>query len=197
MQVPELELEEGEAQANEVEEMSEKVDVTLDPGTANPFLVLAADRRGVRRGDMWASLPDGPERFTTEPCVLGCPGFTVGQHHWEVAVADGGDWWATGVAGGYIRRKGVLQLSPEEGIWAVGQWFGQYHAFTHPDWTPLHLHQPPRTIRVSLDCTSGQVAFADAEDGAPIFTFSLLLCPSETLHPWLYVGSNSWLALCP
>ncbi|XP_010214739.1 PREDICTED: thaicobrin-like [Tinamus guttatus] len=193
MQVPELEM----AQANEVEDMSEKVRVTLDPGTANPFLVLAEDRRGVSRGDAWASLPDSPERFSTEPCVLGCPGFTTGQHRWEVAVGDAGDWWAAGVAGGSIRRTGVLQLSPEEGIWAVGQWFGQYHAFTHPDWTPLNLHQPPRIIQVALDCTRGQVAFADAEDGTPIFAFSLCPNPSEPLHPWLYVGSNSWLTLCP
>ncbi|NWY08238.1 BT3A3 protein, partial [Nothoprocta ornata] len=157
--------------------------VTLDPDTANPFLVLAEDHRGVKRGDTWALLPDSPERFSTEPCVLGCPSFTVGQHHWEVAVADGGDWWATGVAEGSIRRKGVLQLSPEEGIWAVGQWFGQYHAFTHPDWTPLNLRQSPRIIQVALDCNSGQVAFADAEDGTLIFAFSLCPKPSEPLHP--------------
>ncbi|XP_062457129.1 thaicobrin-like [Rhea pennata] len=197
MQAPELAIEEGEAQANEVEERSEKVDVTLDPDTANPFLVLAADRRGVRRGDAWALLPDSLERFTTEPCVLGCPGFTGGQHHWKVAVADGGDWWATGVAGGSIQRKSILQLSPEEEIWAVGQWFGQYYAFTHPDWTSLHLRQPPRTIQVSLDCAGGQVSFTDAEDGGLIFTFSLHPYPSKTLHPWFYVGSNSQLALCP
>ncbi|NXI63938.1 TRIM7 ligase, partial [Anseranas semipalmata] len=84
-------------------------------------------------------------------------------------VAEGGDWWAAGVAQASIRRKGVLSLTPQEGIWAVGQWFGQYHAFTDPDWTPLHLAQLPRTIQVSLDFAGRQVAFADAENEALIF----------------------------
>ncbi|NXK54283.1 BT2A2 protein, partial [Chauna torquata] len=109
-------------------------DVTLDPTTANPFLILADDRRDVRRGDAWASLPDNPERFDTEPCVLGGEGFAAGQHCWEVEVVKGGDWWAAGVARESVRRKGVLSFTPQEGIWAVGQWFGQYHAFTAPDW---------------------------------------------------------------
>ncbi|NXT74934.1 TRIM7 ligase, partial [Zapornia atra] len=86
-------------------------------------------------------------------------------------VANGGDWWAVGVAQESVRRKGVLRFTPQEGICAVGQWFGQYHAFTDPDWTPLHLADFPRTIQVSLDFT-GQtlhVAFADADNKAPIF----------------------------
>lgn len=172
-------------------------DVTLDPNTANPFLILADDGRDVRRGDMWASLPDNPERFDTEPCVLGGRGFNMGQHCWEVEVAEGGDWWAAGVARESVRRKGVLSFTPEEGIWAVGQWFGQYHAFTDPDWTPLHLAQVPRAIQVSLDLVGRQVAFADAENEAPIFAFCLASCPEERLHPWLWVGMDSCLRLCP
>ncbi|NXJ06869.1 TRIM7 ligase, partial [Odontophorus gujanensis] len=158
-------------------------DVTLDPNTANPFLLLADDRRDVRRGDVWASLPDGPERFDTEPCVLADRGFSSGQHCWEVEVADGGDWWAVGVAQHSVRRKGILSFAPQEGIWAVGQWFGQYYAFTCPDWTTLCLAQLPRAIRISLDFEGGQVAFADAESRAQIFAFCLASCPGEILYP--------------
>lgn len=57
-----------ETLANEVEEGGGRADVTLDPNTANPFLILADDGRDVRRGDTWAALPDNPERFDTEPC---------------------------------------------------------------------------------------------------------------------------------
>ncbi|XP_075031902.1 butyrophilin subfamily 1 member A1-like isoform X3 [Calonectris borealis] len=74
MLVSRMEREERETPANEVEEMSGKAspplspaDVTLDPDTANPFLILAGDQRGVGRGDEWTSLPNNPERFDTEP----------------------------------------------------------------------------------------------------------------------------------
>ncbi|NXL05237.1 TRIM7 ligase, partial [Mesembrinibis cayennensis] len=82
---------------------------------------------------------------------------------------EAGDWWAVGVAQESVRRKGVLSFTPQEGIWAVGQWFGQYYAFTDPDWTPLHLACFPRVIQVCLDFTDRQVAFADAENKALIF----------------------------
>uniref|UniRef100_A0A8C6ZG34 B30.2/SPRY domain-containing protein n=1 Tax=Nothoprocta perdicaria TaxID=30464 RepID=A0A8C6ZG34_NOTPE len=168
--------------------------VTLDPNTANPFLVLAADHRGVKRGDTWALLPDSPERFSTEPCVLGCPSFTVGQHHWEVAVADGGDWWATGVAEGSIRRKGVLQLSPEEGIWAL---MGHHRVFTAPHPKPLPLNRVPQRIHVLLDRATGQVVFSDADSWVVIFTFHLPLSARERLYPWLWLGeAGTHLRVC-
>ncbi|NXU48119.1 TRIM7 ligase, partial [Turnix velox] len=158
-------------------------DVTLDPDTANPFLILAGDQRGVGRGDAWTSLPNSPQRFDTEPCVLGSQGFATGRHCWGVEVAEGGDWWAIGVAQESVRRKGILSFTPEEGIWAVGQWFGQYFAFTDPDWTPLSLTCPPRAIQVCLDFTARLVAFADAENESPIFAFCLASCPGEAFHP--------------
>ena len=171
--------------------------MTLDPDTANPFLILAGDQRGVERGDKWTLLPDNPERFDTEPCVLGSQGFATGRHSWEVEVAEAGDWWAVGVAQESVKRKGVLSLSPQEGIWAVGQWFGQYHAFTNPDWTPLHLASLPRAIQICLDFTDRQVAFVDSENKAPIFAFCLAPGPGERLRLWLWVGMDSRLKLCP
>lgn len=45
-------------------------DVHLDPGTANPWLVLSEDGRQVWDGDVEQNLVDIPERFDTAPCVL-------------------------------------------------------------------------------------------------------------------------------
>ncbi|XP_072702061.1 E3 ubiquitin-protein ligase TRIM11-like isoform X4 [Ciconia boyciana] len=81
MLVSRMEREERETPANDVEEMSGRANVTLDPDTANPFLILAGDQRGVGRGDEWTSLPNNPERFDTEPEKLR-PWLWVGMDSW-------------------------------------------------------------------------------------------------------------------
>nr|XP_025036309.1 zinc finger protein RFP-like [Pelodiscus sinensis] len=168
--------------------------VTLDPDTAHPQLILSEDRKHVRWEETQQYLPDSPERFDTEPCVLGHEGFTSGRHYWEVEVgAEGG--WVVGVARESVRRKGLV--SPEEGIWAVGCVLGEFWALTSPA-TPLPLSWVPSKLWVCLDCDQGQVTFIDAGAEAPIFIFPLGSLPGETIRPWLWVlGVGSQLSLCP
>uniref|UniRef100_A0A674JN62 Tripartite motif containing 39 n=1 Tax=Terrapene triunguis TaxID=2587831 RepID=A0A674JN62_9SAUR len=149
--------------------LSLRVNVTLDPDTAHPQLVLSEDWKCVRCGDTRQQLPNNPERFDIEPCVLGCEGFTSGRHCWEVEVGVGGGW-AVGVARESVGRKGWISLNPKGGIWAVRQCGGQFRALTSPV-TPLPLCRAPSRIWVCLDCDRGQVTFIVAGDEAPIFTF--------------------------
>ncbi|CAM4666256.1 unnamed protein product [Caretta caretta] len=172
-----------------------QVNVTLDPDTAQSQLILSEDRKSVRRGDTRQRLPNNPERFDTEPCVLGCEGFTSGRHCWEVEVG-GGTGWAVGVAREAVGRKGAISRRPDRGIWAVARWPGQFLALTSPG-TPLPLSWAPSRIRVCLDCDRGQVIFIDAGDEAPLFTFPLGSVPGERIRPWLRVGWKSQLRLCP
>ncbi|XP_037769615.1 tripartite motif-containing protein 10-like [Chelonia mydas] len=171
--------------------------VTLDPDTAHPDLVLSEGGKSVRWGNTWQNLPDTPERFDTEPCVLGCEGFTSGRHCWEVEVGGEG-YWAVGVARESVGRKGRISRSPEGGIWAVEwDWWGdQFRALTSPV-TPLPLSRAPSRIRVCLDCGRGQVTFIGAGDEAPIFTFPPGSVPGGRIRPWLWVGGGSRLRLCP
>nr|XP_023969575.2 butyrophilin subfamily 1 member A1-like [Chrysemys picta bellii] len=172
------------------------VTVTLDPDTAHPQLVLSEDRKSVRRGEKRQQLTNNPERFDTEPCVLGCEGFTSGRHCWEVEVGGWG-YWAVGVARESVRRKGWISLSPEGGIWAVECWWGgQFQALTSPV-TPLPRRRAPSRIRVCLDCDRGQVTFINAGDEAPIFTFPPGSVPGERIRPWFWLGGGSRLRLCP
>ncbi|XP_067424268.1 E3 ubiquitin-protein ligase TRIM7-like [Emydura macquarii macquarii] len=160
----------------------EKVKVTLDPDTAHPRLVLSVDRRSVRWGRR-QDLPNTPERFDTEPCVLGCEGFTSGRCYWEVEVGDG-QCWAVGMARESVRRKGWISFTPEQGIWAVQCREGQCWALTSPEpGTPLSLSRAPCRIRVYLDYEGGQVAFFDAGNGDPIFTFPPASFAGERLRP--------------
>ncbi|XP_065420664.1 zinc finger protein RFP-like [Chrysemys picta bellii] len=185
-----LSIEEGESFG-----AHRQANVTLDPDTAHPQLVLSEDQKSVRRGDTWQQLPNNPERFDTDPCVLGCEGFTSGRHCWEVEVGGGGGW-AVGVARESVRRKGEIRRSPERGIWAMEWWLGQFQALTSPV-TPLPLSRAPSRIWVFLDCDRGQVTFIDAGDKAPIFTFPPGSVSGERIRPWLQVWYRSRLRLCP
>uniref|UniRef100_A0A8C4YAE8 Zinc finger protein RFP-like n=1 Tax=Gopherus evgoodei TaxID=1825980 RepID=A0A8C4YAE8_9SAUR len=170
-----------------------QVNVTLDPDTAHPDLVLSEDGKSVRWEYTEQDLPDNPERFNYWPCVLGCEGFTSGRHCWEVEVGDGG-FWSVGVARESVGRKGQISHSPEGGIWAVGCWRDQFQALTSLV-TPLS--RVPSRIWVCLDCDRGQVTFIDAGDEAPIFTFPPGSVPGERIRPWFWVGRGSQLSLCP
>ncbi|CAM5158628.1 unnamed protein product [Eretmochelys imbricata] len=172
-----------------------QANVTLDPDTAHPILVLSEDRKSVRCGDTRQRLPDTPERFDTAPCVLGCEGFTAGRHCWEVEVG-GGRYWAVGVARESVGRKGRISRSPEGGIWAVERREGWLRALSSPA-TPLPLSRAPSRIRVCLDCDRGQVTFIDAGDEAPIFTFPPGSVPGERIRPWLWMWPGSRLRLRP
>ncbi|XP_065420690.1 butyrophilin subfamily 2 member A2-like isoform X2 [Chrysemys picta bellii] len=176
--------------------LTHPVNVTLDPDTAHPRLIVSEDRKSVRQGDIQQDLPDNPERFDYECCVLGCEGFTSGSHYWEVEAGDG-KYWAVGVARASVSRKGefMSNLNPEVGIWAVRLYGGQYQVLTSPK-IPLTLRRGPSRIRVCLDYERGQLAFFDAENQAPIFTFPPASFTGERIHPWLWVRGGSQLRLC-
>ncbi|KAL7986295.1 hypothetical protein Chor_011461 [Crotalus horridus] len=175
--------------------VSPSLSMTLDPRTANPHLFLSLDQKTVTYLDHAQPLLDNPERFDAELFVLGCEAFCSGKHSWVVNVEQGQNW-AIGVAQESVRRKGSLSLSPQQGIWAVQQCWGQLQALTSC-WTTLFLLRKPRRIRVDLDYEGGWVAFFDAELDAPIFTFPPTSFKQERIHPWFWVASGSQLTLCP
>ncbi|XP_053155173.1 E3 ubiquitin-protein ligase TRIM39-like [Hemicordylus capensis] len=171
-----------------------KVNVTLDPNSANPFLVLSADQKSVSLGDIWQDVPDNPERFDTYPCVLGCQGFTSGRHYWEVEVGSG-KYWAAGFAKESVRRKGELIPSPEEQIWALQQYGDHLEALTHPV-TIVYFSSCPRRIRILLDYEENKVAFFDVGTATLIYMFSLTAFSQERMLPWLWVWPGTELRLC-
>lgn len=168
--------------------------MTLDPQTANPQLIVSRDRKSVRHSDLPVVLPNNPERFDMELFVLGCEGLCSGRHCWVVDVERGRNW-AVGIARQSVKRKGCINLSPEQGIWAVEQCWGQFKALTS-HWTSLSLIRKPRRIRVSLDYERGLVAFFDADLDVPVFSFPPVSFKHEKIYPWLWVGPGSHLSIC-
>ncbi|KAJ7317345.1 hypothetical protein JRQ81_003507 [Phrynocephalus forsythii] len=172
--------------------------ITLDPETAHRRLVVSKDRKSVRWGKEEQPLPNNTERFDRRVWVLGKPGFNSGRHCWEVEVKGDGEW-AVGVAKVTLRRKGEVNFSPTEGLWAVGEYFGKgnYIAFTAPQHTPLSLGKKPRRIRVFLDYSERLLDFFSPESKASIYMFSSASFSGETIQPWFRVWDGTELILHP
>ncbi|XP_044839264.1 E3 ubiquitin-protein ligase TRIM39-like isoform X2 [Mauremys mutica] len=175
------------------------VDVTLDPDTANPNLILSDDRKRVRDGDTCQDLPENPERFDYCYCVLGTEGFTGGRRYWEVEVGDKPDW-DLGVCRESVSRKGQVTLSPEDGYWAVVLRDGEYEACSSPS-APLPVSVRPIQVGIFLDYEAGEVSFYNVTDRSHLFTFTDTF--SGTLRPFLSPCDNAEgtnvapLIICP
>ncbi|XP_059382935.1 nuclear factor 7, ovary-like [Carassius carassius] len=122
------------------------VDVTLDPDTAHPHLILSDDGKQVSRGGIKQNVPENPKRFDNVVCVLAKQGFSSGIFYYEVQV-KGKTEWDLGVARESINRK-KFTLSPEDGYWAV--WLrdeNQYKALESSS-VSLSLREKPEIVGV-------------------------------------------------
>lgn len=59
-------------------------DVSLNPVTSYPFLILSDDRKQVKRGEKLQFYRNSTQRFDVWSCVLAKDGFNSGRHYWEV-----------------------------------------------------------------------------------------------------------------
>nr|XP_016846332.1 PREDICTED: E3 ubiquitin-protein ligase TRIM11-like [Anolis carolinensis] len=169
--------------------------VTMDPDTANPWLILSEDRRRVTYREKKQNLPDNPERFNQCHFVLGQEGFRGGRHFWEVLVKDGKVWFV-GVARKSVQRKGFFPDGPDGGIWEVGKYWGQYRFSSNNGASPpLNLSEEPKRVRVTLNCEGGRVAFYDVDSAALIYEYPPASFSGETLLPFFSVNMEAQLEL--
>uniref|UniRef100_A0A3Q3GB26 E3 ubiquitin-protein ligase TRIM39-like n=1 Tax=Labrus bergylta TaxID=56723 RepID=A0A3Q3GB26_9LABR len=147
------------------------VDVTLDPDTAHPNLILSEDGKQVHHGDVTKNLPDNPERFSLCVCVLGKQSFSSGRFYFEVQV-KGKTCWFLGVVRESINRKGLITLSPEESLWSICLRNGnKYTALDDPP-VRLSLKCRPEKVGVFVDYEEGLVSFYDVDSAALIYSFT-------------------------
>uniref|UniRef100_A0A8C2JN02 E3 ubiquitin-protein ligase TRIM39-like n=1 Tax=Cyprinus carpio TaxID=7962 RepID=A0A8C2JN02_CYPCA len=147
------------------------VDVTLDPETAYPKLILSDDRKQVTSSDFDIVLRDNPERFNFCYLVLAKEGFSTGRFYFEVQV-EGKTDWDLGVARESINRKGMISESPDNGYWVVVMRDGnQYRARESPS-VPLPLRMKPQVVGVFVDYEEGLVSFYDVEARSHMYSFT-------------------------
>ncbi|XP_051238882.1 E3 ubiquitin-protein ligase TRIM21-like [Dicentrarchus labrax] len=170
------------------------VDVTLDPDTAQPWLILSDDGKQVKHGDVKRNLPDNPQRFDACTCVLAKQSFSSGRFYFEVQV-KGKTKWDLGVARESINRKGIITLRPQDGYWLILlRNKNEYKAAADPA-VCLSLQSQPEKVGVFVDYEEGLVSFYDVDAAALIYSFNGCSF-TEKLYPCFgpclnYGGKNS------
>uniref|UniRef100_A0A3Q0S3V8 Uncharacterized protein n=1 Tax=Amphilophus citrinellus TaxID=61819 RepID=A0A3Q0S3V8_AMPCI len=162
------------------------VDVTLDPDTANPKLVLSEDGKLVNKADKENNVPDNPEKLS----VCTQQSFSSGRFYYEVEV-KGKTEWALGVAGESVSRKGDIPPSPQSGCWTICLRHRNEHFAAAAADADVHLclRAKPEKVGVFVDYEEGVVSFYDADAAALIYSFTGC-CFTEKLFPYFSPGNN-------
>ncbi|XP_056264686.1 E3 ubiquitin-protein ligase TRIM39-like [Pseudoliparis swirei] len=172
------------------------VDVTLDPETAHPGLILSDDGKQVHHSDVRKNLPNNPERFINDYCVLAKQSFSSGRFYFEVQVKGKTDW-DLGVTRESINRKGsftwgfheIITLRHQKGYWNIQMRNGkEYKALDDPS-VLLSLKSGPQKVGVFVDYEEGLVSLYDVEAAALIYSYTGRSF-KEKLFPFIYPGHN-------
>ncbi|XP_061475342.1 zinc finger protein RFP-like isoform X2 [Rhineura floridana] len=172
-----------------------KANVTLDPDTAPPNLLVSKNCKALRSTSKRQHLLNLHKRFDECNFVLGCEEFTAGRHYWEAAVGKEEEW-GLGIARRSVRRKGLTLTSTENGIWAVGKWGGKYRSLGCP-FHRLALSGELKRIRVSLNYDGGRMAFFDADRADLLFEFPVASFAGEPVYPFFWLQRKAQIRLLP
>ncbi|CAM4674869.1 unnamed protein product [Leuciscus chuanchicus] len=157
------------------------VDVTLDPDTANPYLILSDDGKQVSHGDVKQDVPENPKRFDAI-CVLAKQGFSSGRFYYKVQVKGKTDW-DLGVARESINRKGKIRPSPEDGVWTVILRNENQYLACERSPVSLSLKVKPEKVGVFVDYEEGLVSFYDVESRSHLYSYTGQTF-TEKLYPY-------------
>ncbi|ELK09389.1 Tripartite motif-containing protein 6 [Pteropus alecto] len=171
-----------------------RVDVTLNPHTANLNLVLSKNRRQVRFVGTKLSGSHLEEHYDCG--ILGSQLFSSGKHYWEIEVTKKTDW-ILGVCSNAVgspfsfsqfanNRNVYSRYQPQSGYWVIGLHHKhEYRAYEDSSSSLLlSMTVPPRRVGVFLDYEAGTVSFFNVTNhGFPIYTFTKYYFPT-TLCPY-------------
>ncbi|XP_034392002.1 E3 ubiquitin-protein ligase TRIM39-like [Cyclopterus lumpus] len=156
------------------------VDVTLDPDSAHPELILFYDGKKVKLGNVKKNRRNNPVRFDQWFCVLAKQSFSSGRFYYEVQV-KGNPNWDLGVMRESINRKGFITPTPQKGFWMIWLNENEYDALEDPP-VRLSLKSQPQKVGVLVDYEEGLVSFYDVDAAALIYSFTGC-CFTEKLFP--------------
>ena len=169
--------------------------LTLDPDTAHPNLLITDFDTKVEEGRACGHEPDLPARFTRFFSVLATASYAGGQHYWEVDVKDKGVWYL-GVTTESSNRKGFVSLTPSAGYWSLCLQDRLYANGENGRIPVADYWNSPR-VGVYLDYDNGRLCFYDAVTMKKLYMFSSRF--QEPVCPFFSPGKNdpgSRLQIC-
>lgn len=147
------------------------VDVTLDPETAHPNLVLSYSNKRVHYSDNRKDLPNNPERFVCKSYVFGEQKCSSGRFYVEVEVKQK-TAWVLGVAHKSIRRKEINPLYAQDGVWLIYRSSDNLYRAAAGSSFILNLKSDPEKVGVFVDYEEGLISFYDVHTASPIHSFT-------------------------
>ncbi|XP_072567711.1 stonustoxin subunit beta-like [Paramormyrops kingsleyae] len=174
----------------------ERLQLTLDPNTANNRLSLSEGNRKVRRGAEQL-YPDHPERFDCRPQVL-CRESLTGRCYWEAEWSGGGAWIAVTYKG--IGRKGDsddCRLGANDKSWSLICSPDSYSVRHNNKMTVIPI-KPSGSCRVGvyLDWAAGTLSFYRVSSDGLTLLYSFTSSFTEPLCPGFGVNIFSPVSLC-
>ncbi|XP_036389449.1 tripartite motif-containing protein 14-like [Megalops cyprinoides] len=172
-------------------------EVTLDPNTVHPNLVLSEELKSVTFSTTKQPYPQHRDRFSSFLQALSSQGFSGGQHRWRVETED--CQWLVGVCYRGMARVGVgsaLESSP--GSWCLMWCDNLLRAYAQGRDTPLKRTTALRAVEIRLDYEAGNLAFYST-GGNQIHLHTFQTSFTEPVHLALRMMSRqpkSRIAVC-
>lgn len=158
-------------------------EVTFDPETAHPNLVLSEDLKTVTFSAVKQPYPSSPQRFISFFQVLSTQSFYEGDHCWEVELE--GSPWIIGVCyGGKLARSGLPSaLESSRSSWCL-MWFNNLlTAFEQSHSVPLKKTTVSCRLEIRLSFKTHRLSFyniSPVSGKTHVYTFKANL--TEPVH---------------
>lgn len=158
-------------------------EVTFDPETAHPNLVLSEDLKTVTFSATKQPYPSSPQRFTSFFQVLSTQSFSEGDHCWEVEV-EGSPWIIGLCCSGQIARSGLPSaLESSRYSWCL-MWFNNLlTAFEQGHDVPLKRTTVSHRLEIKLSFKTHRLSFyniSPVSGKTHVYTFKANL--TEPVH---------------
>uniref|UniRef100_A0A4X2K4W9 Tripartite motif containing 62 n=1 Tax=Vombatus ursinus TaxID=29139 RepID=A0A4X2K4W9_VOMUR len=174
--------------------------ITLDPESAHPHLILSKDLKRIEYRSAPKDLPHNKKSLDDASSILGAQIFTSGRHYWEVELGDNTDW-EVGICEDSVSRKRNPSTVSGDVTALVGFKSGNDFFIWKPN-AGYYVNQPIDKLGIFLDYQKGHVAFYNVTEE------SLLYSPPDTnfqgpLRPFfsLFIhneeGTTASLTICP
>lgn len=158
-------------------------EVTFDPETAHPNLILSDDLKTVTFSTTKQPYPLSPLRFSNFFQVLSTQTFAEGDHCWEVELE--GSPWIIGICyGGKLERSGLASaLESSQNSWCL-MWFNNLlTAFERSHSVPLKRTTVSRRLEIRLSFKTQRLSFyniSPISGNTHVYTFNVNL--TEPVH---------------